>query len=246
MHRRQFLQAGLLTSTMTLGGKYLLAQAAAASTAPARDKFIINAGIGGNNTVDLLERIGKDCLAHRPDLTILMIGTNDMNSRKHVPLPTYEENLRKIVSQIREINSAVLLMTILPGYEPYLYTRHPQAFYAPEGYVQRNSQVNEVIRKVAADFQQPVLDMHYIFEKAGHIGEDADSLIQNEANSRKTDGIHPTPDGYRTMAVALFEFITQKNLPHNQVVCFGDSITHGGGGVDGKSYPAYLKRLLGY
>jgi lysophospholipase L1-like esterase len=245
MHRRKFLHAGLLSSTIGLGSKYFFPQKAMAASRR-EDGFIINSGIGGNNTVDLLARIDKDCLAHRPDLTILMIGTNDMNSMKHVPLPAYEENLRKIVSQILDVQSQVLLMTILPGYEPYLYTRHRQAFYEPEGYAKRNSQVNEVIMKVAADNKQPVLDMHYIFDKIGHVGEDADSLIQNEANSKKTDGIHPTPEGYRTMAVAIFECISEKALPHHRVVCFGDSITHGGGGLSGKSYPAYLKRLLGY
>ncbi|MBS0026689.1 GDSL-type esterase/lipase family protein [Chitinophaga sp. 22321] len=240
MHRRNFLQAGLLTATVAVQTKYFPAVAYAAQ----KDGTIINAGIGGNNTADLLARMDKDCLSHQPDLTILKIGTNDMNSLKHIPLPQYEKNLREIVSRLVAIKSRVLLMTILPVYEPYLHTRHPVAFYAPEGHAERKRRVNEVIRSVAADYRQELLDMHFIFQQVGDIGEGEESLIQNVVNSKKTDGVHPTPAGYRTMAVALFEYIRLKQLPVNRVVCFGDSITFGDGGTDGKSYPAYLKKLL--
>lgn len=238
MHRRSFLQTGLLTTSLAVQEKYF----------PFKRRFplssesiIINAGIGGNNTEDLLQRTDQDCLSHHPDLTILMIGTNDMNSRKYIPLPAYEKNLREIVSKIK---GRILLMSILPAYEPYLYTRHPQSFYAPEGHSGRKQQVNEVIKKVAADNKQSFLDMDHIFQRIGNIGLDEDSLIQNEANSKKTDGIHPTHEGYRTMAVAIFEYIVQQQLPTGRIVCFGDSITFGDGGTEGKSYPAYLKRLL--
>jgi lysophospholipase L1-like esterase len=238
MHRRSFLQTGLLTTSLVVQEKYFPFKR---SLIPSSESVIINAGIGGNNTDDLLQRIDKDCLAHHPDLTILMIGTNDMNSRKYIALPAYEKNLREIVSKIKR---KILLMSILPAYEPYLYTRHPQSFYAPEGHSGRKQQVNEVIKKVAADNKQSFLDMDHIFQRIGNIGLDADSLIQNEANSKKTDGIHPTPEGYRTMAVVIFEYIVQQQLPTGRIVCFGDSITFGDGGTEGKSYPAYLKRLL--
>ncbi|SFD90004.1 Lysophospholipase L1 [Chitinophaga sp. CF118] len=239
MHRRSFLQTGLLTTSLAFQEKYFPAKKGFSGSSE-----IVNAGIGGNNTADLLKRIDTDCLALHPDLTILMIGTNDMNSRKYIPLTAYEKNLREIVSKIRGINSQVLLMSILPAYEPYLYTRHPQSFYAPEGHSGRKQKVNEVIKKVAEDYRQSFLDMDHIFQRIGNVGTGPDSLIQNEANSKKTDGIHPTPEGYRTMAVAIFEYLTERQLPLNRIVCFGDSITLGDGGTEGKSYPAYLKRLL--
>jgi lysophospholipase L1-like esterase len=231
MQRRSFIQTGLLTT-----GSFVFRDLSFK-----KDNILINAGIGGNTTKDLLQRIDKDCTSYQPDLTILMIGTNDMNSVKYIPLPEYEKNLREIVSKIK---NKILLMSILPAYEPYLFTRHPKSFYAPEGHSGRKQQVNEVIKKVAADTKQSFLDMDHIFQKIGNIGLDADSLIQNEVNSKKTDGIHPTPEGYRTMAVVIYEYIVQRQLPTNRIVCFGDSITFGDGGTEGKSYPAYLKRLL--
>ena len=240
MQRRQFLQTTLATGTFALTQNFV-------SGKPLDEKpFIINSGIGGNNTIDLLKRIDKDCLAYKPDLTILMIGTNDMNSQKHVLLPEYEKNLRKIIEMILNVKSQILLMNILPVYEPYVYTRHPQTFYGEEGHKGRKEKVNATIKKAADDYKLHFLDIHRVFEKVGNIGEESSSLITNMVNSNKTDGVHPTKDGYRTMAVAVYETLERINAPHARLVCFGDSITHGGGGVEGTSYPAYLKRLLAY
>lgn len=206
------------------------------------DPVVVNSGIGGNNTVDLLRRIEKDCYAHRPKLTVLMIGTNDMNSVKHVPLEQYEKNLLQIVKGIKNTGSKVLMMTILPVYEPYLLTRHPAAFYEPEGPSGRREQVNNVIKRVAVSSKVHLLDLGRRFEAVGKIGTDKDSLIKNETNSNKTDGIHPTANGYRFIGMAVYDYIVYNNLPQSEIVCFGDSITFGNGPVE--SYPGYLKKLL--
>lgn len=205
---------------------------------------VINSGIGGNNTKDLLDRIDKDCLAYKPDLTVLMIGTNDMNSKKYVPIEQFEKNLQTIIDIILKSQSQVLLMNILPNYEPYLLTRHPEKFYGELGPSGRLAQVNAVIKKVALEKKVYFLDIHHIFNKAGNIGLDSSSLIQNEANSNKTDGLHPTPEGYRIIGIAVYDFILNKKLPHNKIVSFGDSITLGGGKINNESYPAYLTKLL--
>ncbi|MGM9510795.1 GDSL-type esterase/lipase family protein [Larkinella sp. GY13] len=238
MQRRTFLQSTLAVAPFLGPSLVGNGQPNAAEPHP----VVINAGVGGNNTVDLLARIEKDCLAQRPELTILMAGTNDVNSKKYVPLPVYEQNMRTICSRLIAIRSKLVLMTILPVYEPYLMTRHDPAFYQPEGHAARKKAMNDVIRKVALDNNLPLLDMHHIFETVGNIGLEASSLLKNEANSNKTDGIHPTPEGYRTMAVALYTFLVQRQLVKNRIVCFGDSITHGDG--DGKNYPAYLQKLV--
>lgn len=206
------------------------------------DPFIINSGIGGNNTVDLLSRIEKDCFAHYPKLTIVMIGTNDMNSVKYVPLEQYQKNLNEIIKGIKEKGSKILLMTILPVYEPYLLTRHPVAFYEPEGPSGRRAEMNDVIRRIADTNNVHLLDVGRRFEIIGNIGTDKDSLIKNEANSNKTDGIHPTSTGYRFIALSVYDYIIDHKLPQNKIVCFGDSITYGNGLMD--SYTWYLKKLL--
>jgi lysophospholipase L1-like esterase len=240
MQRRQFLQTTLAATSLVFPGTIV-------SGKQVDDKpFIINAGIGGNNTVDVLARMDKDCLSHKPDFTILMVGTNDMNSKKYIPLPEYERNLRKIIEKILGVKSQIMLMSILPVYEPYLFTRHEKSFYGEEGHKGRKDKVNQTIKKAAEDYKLHFLDMHRVFEKVGNISEEGSSLLQNTLNSQKTDGVHPTPEGYRTMAVAVYEALIRTGVSYNRLVCLGDSITNGGGGVEGNSYPGYLKRLLDY
>lgn len=231
MHRRNFLKASMVTPFIFSGLNL------SALEVVNKEPRVINAGVGGNTTADMLARIDKNCLAHRPDLTVFMAGTNDMNSKKYIPLPQYEKNMRSIIGKILDVGSHIILMPILPAYEPYLYTRHDKSFYEPEGYVGRKNEMNKLIRNLASEYQLTFLDMHHIFEMIGNIGEEENSLIQNEANSGKTDGLHPTNNGYRLMAVAIYECIIQNNLPHERVVCFGDSITAG-------AYPGYLRKLL--
>ncbi len=205
--------------------------------------IVINAGIPGNNTKDLLARMNKDCLSHLPDLTILMIGTNDMlNNNKYIPLEVYKQNLNKIIDLIQAANSQVLIMNILPVYEPYLLRRHPKEFYKPEGVSCRIKQVNNVIKEIAEEQSVYFLDIYHIFNKVGNVGLDQNSLIQNRANSKRRDGVHPTMDGYRVLAVTLYTMILNKKIPHHRIVCFGDSITFGSGSPI--SYPEYLVALL--
>lgn len=215
-----------------------------AQSAETSQSFIRNAGVGGNNTIDMLKRVRKDCLNFKPDLTILMAGTNDMNSVKYVPLEQYKQNLTRLLDSIKSSGSKVLLMNILPFYEPYLLTRHPKAFYGKEGPAGRQAAVNAAIAKIAKEADVPLIDIHHYFEKVGKVGLDKYSLIRNEANSGLTDGIHPTVDGYRLIASLVYQRIISEGLPHSRIVCFGDSITKGDGSIDKNSYPAFLKSLL--
>lgn len=243
-YRRGFLKKGLLGTAAILSSGDLMAMTYVVPARNIEDPSVFNAGIGGNNTVDLLNRIDKDCLALKPKLTILMVGTNDMNSVKHVPLHEYEKNLDTMAKMITHSGSKLLMMTILPAYEPDLLTRHPSAFYEPEGVSGRRKQVNEVIKRVSKKYKADFLDLGLRFDAIGKIGTGKDSLIQNEANSNKRDGIHPTANGYRFIALAVYDHILLRQLPLSGIVCFGDSITKGDGSMDKESYPAYLKKLL--
>lgn len=204
------------------------------------DFVIINAGVGGNTTKDLLNRVEKDCYVHNAVLTILMAGTNDMNSVKYIPLQQYEQNMRELIKGILARKSKLIMMTILPCHEPDLLTRHPAAFYEPEGIAGRRKQVNEVIKKIAADYKAHLIDLEHRFNAIGKISDDKDSLLKNLANSNKRDGIHPTANGYRFIALSVYDYLIDHKIPYHKTVCFGDSITKG----DAENYPGYLKALL--
>lgn len=239
MKRRNFVSYGLSIPLLPV-----FFENATADTFGFAPTSIVNSGVGGNNTVEILERIDKDCLSHQPDLTVLMAGTNDMNSRKFIPLDSYEKNMRTIIASILKIKSKIVLMNLLPVYEPYLMTRHSPEFYKPEGHKGRLMQMNSLIEKLAKAYDLYFLDIHHVFDTIGSVGLDAASLIRNEANSNATDGVHPTSEGYRIMGLAVYQHIINHKLPRAKIVCLGDSITKGDGNIDGQNYPAYLKKLF--
>ena len=247
MNRKNFLSRSAAVAVGLAAGKPLLANMFVAPShgesfndAPA----IINAGVGGNTTTNLLKRIDTDCLAHKPALVIMMIGTNDMVNGKHVPLDKFKENLEILCDKIQATGSKLLLLTILPFYEPYLLTRHPAEFFQPDGASAIRVKYNEVVTKVATSKKTSLLDIGSVYEKVGKVGLEPDSLIRNEANVGKTDGVHPTQNGYRFIGLAVSQFIQYNHLPTGKIVCFGDSITKGDGSADKESYPAYLSKLL--
>jgi len=242
MTRRNFLTN---TALQALGAALPLSLAARQHTPKQDDTFVINAGIGGNNTQDMLNRLEKDCLSRQPELTVLMAGTNDsMNHDNYIPLEQYKANLTELVQRIGNSGSKVLLMTILPFYTPYLLTRHPASFFANETPDERRIAYNNAIREVAAAQGATLLELGAVFEKIGQAGTDKASLLRNEANSHVKDGVHPTANGYRVIALAVFDCITYKQLPAKRVVCLGDSITMGSGVTEAESYPANLRKLL--
>ncbi|MBZ4192277.1 SGNH/GDSL hydrolase family protein [Niabella beijingensis] len=240
MERKDFIRNASMLSLGLLGA----GKVKAGDNPVEKPELIVNAGIAGNNTKNLLQRIEPDCLRHRPSLVVMMIGTNDMNHGKYVPLPKYKENLELLSDGILKSGSQLLLMTILPFYEPYLLTRHPASFFEPEGAEGRRKAVNDAIKEIARKKQTSFLDMGALFEKVGKIGLGADSLLRNEANTGKTDGVHPTRDGYCLMGVTIAQYCLYNHLPVQRVVCFGDSITKGDGSIDKESYPAYINKVL--
>ena len=80
---------------------------------------IINAGINGNTTRDLLARWDRDVMALKPDRLVICIGINDVwrqfdypcNPDRHVLPEEYEANMRKLIESAKESVPEILLLT---------------------------------------------------------------------------------------------------------------------------------------
>lgn len=76
---------------------------------------VLNRGVGGNRTAELLERWDADCIAVKPNVLSISIGVNDVwrlrgawNGQVYIPIEEYRTNYRKLidtalVSGIREL-----------------------------------------------------------------------------------------------------------------------------------------------
>jgi len=67
---------------------------------------VVNRGVGGDRTPELLARWQSDCLDLKPDVLSLMIGVNDVwrlagewNGQKHIPLADYRANCVRLIEQ---------------------------------------------------------------------------------------------------------------------------------------------------
>ena len=115
----------------------------------AKDTTVINAGVGGNSTRNLLKRVEKDVLAKKPDVVVMMVGTNDaLNSGNSVPIKEYEKNLKNLVKQFSKAGSEVVLMTIPPCIDELLLSRHKAEFFAERSPGERIADVNAVLKKL--------------------------------------------------------------------------------------------------
>ena len=191
---------------------------------------VINAGIGGNSSKDLLRRIDNDVIGLKPDLVILLVGTNDMlNSKKMLTYGKFKENLHKIVSSLRESGATVLVMSPLPVDSTYLFERHPRSSYmeAPNEILDNTSKLTQELAQSEGIF---FLDLFKIFTVLNVPDHENDPYIRNMLNSGVRDGVHPTKKGYTLMAEEILTYMKKKHLLKGtkKIVCFGDSITKGG------------------
>lgn len=230
---------------------FLLLQKMADANSLTDSTIVYNAGINGNNSDDLLARIDRDVLQRAPGIVILMIGTNDMlNTRNMLTLQRYEKNYRQMLIQLKQ-KATVIVMTIPPVYSPYIIRRKPELNFKDTGPQDRVDSANAIIKRLSSENKCVLLDLHRVLLACGGSGEEKNSIFQNEANSGTADGVHPTANGYRVIATAVYAIITALKIPVNKIVCFGDSITFGynvkgGGTTEGECYPALLQKMLAH
>jgi len=212
---------------------------------------VLNKGIAGNNTQNLLARLDNDVIAEKPDLVILMVGTNDMvNSRKMIAYDQLEQNYQQILQKLRANHITVVTMSPPAVDTGYLFLRHDPQSYAEDPNAKIDS-LNKLVKKLSKVNESHFIDLHAVFKAAGSPNRTVGSLTVNEANMGLADGIHPTSAGYELIANTIYTYLQENRLlkKNRKIICFGDSMTYGSfmkgaGTVDGETYPALLKKLI--
>lgn len=164
----------------------------------------INAGVSGNTTVNALERIEQDVLAHKPDLVTVMFGLNDMT---RVSLEEYRANLKAIVERCRAVGVEVVLCT--PN----------NVVETPDRPTDKLLQYVGVVREVAAVLNLPLADCYSHFDE-----------IRNEKVRRwsflMSDEIHPNMFGHREIAHIIDTAIVGREMINGDVPAPQPAIPH--------------------
>lgn len=212
---------------------------------------VINAGVSGNATTNLLGRLESDVLQQKPDLVIIMIGTNDMlNSKKMLSYQEYEKNLKTIVQKIKDNGAKVVLMSSPPVDSIYLFERHDRKLFKQVPNVKMDS-VRMIQRRLAQKMQLNTIDLYQKFVDMNLPKHNEDLFFKSIINSKSRDGVHLTALGYHFIGQTVYQYLKVNGLvsKDQKIICFGDSITFGAGikssgSVNGESYPAILNKLI--
>jgi len=168
---------------------------------------VINAGVGGHNTMHGRKRFAHDVLAHKPDLVIIQFGINDAAmdvwkgaTESRVPMAKYVANLRLFVRALKKARARVILMT--PNalrWTPKLkelYGKPPYDPDDPRGFNVVLTRYAAAMRKVGKAERVPVIDVFAAFERYGKAPDKSvDDLL--------LDGMHPNDKGHQIVSRML-------------------------------------------
>jgi len=144
---------------------------------------VINAGISGHKSNDMLARLQKDVLDHRPTWVSISCGVNDVwHGTKGVALPDYKKNMTEIVDRCLAAGAKVLLLTATPIFEN---------LDSPEN--EKLTAYNEFLRHLAKEKRIVLCDLNKAFAAVY-------KEKRRKGNLLTTDGVHMRPRGNRLMA----------------------------------------------
>ena len=151
---------------------------------------VINAGISGHKSNDMLTRLQKDVLDHRPTWVSISCGVNDvwhqfLPNHTGVPLEEFQKNMNEIVDRCLQAGAKVLLLTATPIHEK---------LDSPENLLLRG--YNEFLRRLAQEKKLLLCDLHQTMAEWYQ-------QKRNEENLLTTDGVHMNPRGNRIMAAEI-------------------------------------------
>jgi lysophospholipase L1-like esterase len=180
---------------------------------------IVNSGVDGDSTRNLLQRIDKDVWAHKPQLVTLLVGVNDIarryqyhnnagNSPRGVQLDEYIANVKSIISQAKEHNVKIILISpglIIENID------HPGN--------ERLTEYVSALEKLAKESNIQYVDVHKTYA-------DLIALYRKETGATDClltrDGTHPNQAGAKVIANCLLNeigitsnsrFAVQKDSP---------------------------------
>ena len=142
----------------------------------------VNRGVNGETTSDLVRRFENQILEARPDLLLIMAGSNDFFQGERITRA--ENNLIYLTRRAQAEGIRVLLSTITPYLPELVPPLLAESIRLPEALVQREA-LNERIRSRAE-----CIDAASCIE----------SLPRAEQAALYLDGVHLIAAGHRTVA----------------------------------------------
>lgn len=174
---------------------------------PERNVRVINSGIGGHKAPDMLARLQRDVIAHRPNVVTINVGINDVwhgfrdwepardypagDGPHGVPVEVYEATVGLIVDTLREATDAEIVLVTPTVIGENVDDPENRANAKLAHYV-------AAMQRVAASRQTPIAPAHADFMQAIRAGRSADPAFQ-----LTTDGVHMNAVGNHVLALTV-------------------------------------------
>lgn len=163
------------------------------------NKKYINRGIGGDLTTDLIRRAETNVVSLRPKTVVLLVGTNDLNTRSvDETADSYYELLKILTDSLPDtrliVQSVLPICTLSSPFSHMMISNRTN---------EKITALNEKIKNFCMDFKvaSPNLDIIYVDTHATLL--DGDKLNERFA----LDGLHINNYGYAVLTGALSQYI---------------------------------------
>jgi len=165
------------------------------ATYPSRRLRLVNMGLSGNTSRDLVARWDRDVVAHRPDWVVVMIGTNDVWRQFDLPLcpeqhvlpDEYARNLETLVADTLPRVKGVVLMTPF-----FLEPLREDAMRS------RMDEYSAIVRETAARHGLPFVDVQAAMDR----------LCEHQHSAHVAwDRVHPNVVGHVAIARAFLDAV---------------------------------------
>ncbi|MBD9098985.1 hypothetical protein EGP98_05285, partial [bacterium] len=155
------------------------------------DLPVVNSGISGNTTDDILNDMKKRAYQYNPSKVFLLIGTNDLIHNKSNE--EIVEKVEKIIEEIKENRSKA---------EIYLQSIYPVNYKLSPNMVKNRKnddikEINEKLEDYCEDNDITYIDMYDLLK-------DKDDNFSSEYTK---DGLHPNDDGYEVITKKLKKYL---------------------------------------
>ena len=158
---------------------------------------IINSGIGGDTSSGLLGRFYQDVVRHKPEMVLVMGGTNDLWWDLDINL--IQANLFAITCQAEYHNIAPVVGLPLPF---CMEKVRQQKMMAPirgwENCIEKLARLVEALATSAGESDIACLDFYHLFL------DDKGAVLEKYYLE---DGLHPNKDGHLLMAATAAKFL---------------------------------------
>ena len=143
------------------------------------DWKIINSGLSGNKTTQMLKRFDSDVARFHPDVVVILAGVNDLQGG--FPAEWVKKNLEMIYQKADEKKIKVMVCTILPMGKSRPAVR------------QQMAELNEWLREISRVKGYGFCDTYQALENPNGRGS-----LKSTA-----DGFHPDVKGYQVLGDAI-------------------------------------------